>query len=156
MFRLKQIDSETWAFYHNNVELFKSNYEVCKRVLDDWQRASEPDIFQDYEIALNQTQGVYPPIKKCFDCNGTPIYCVPETGYWYTTSLDVSDAEFDIRTVCSYLVAGREFPDPKIRERVLSMTHEQIFLEAYEHNLIRFVGAYVVPVKITINYGEIK
>lgn len=140
MFSMRQIDKYIWALMHNNKEMFRSSKIEVERALEGYKKASEPVLV----------------FQKWFHCDGIILYRVPGTGYWYTTDLDVADAQFDIRTVCSYLVAGCEFPEPRIRERVLSMTHAEIFREAFKRNLIRFVGAYVVPIRITINYGGMK
>ena len=135
MFSMRQIDKYIWALMHNNVEMFRSSKIEVERALEGYTKASQPVLAQ-----------------KWFHCDGIILYRVPGTGYWYTTDLELADAQFDIRTICSYLVAG----SLKIRERVLSMTHAEIFREAFKRNLIRFVGAYVVPIRITINYGGMK
>ncbi len=133
MYFKRQIDENIWELVHNNVPMFRSEREHIEKALSQYKGMSQPKI------------NLY---SKRILCDFKLLELVPGTIYWYTADLKDADAQFDIRTVCSYLVAGY----PSIRKRVLSMTHAEIFEEAFKQNLIKFVGAYVVP----INIGEMK
>jgi len=90
-----------------------------------------------------------------FVCDEHFVYRYDDSMYWYISDVDIPESRFDIRTIASYIVSVYEWMEPDIKERVCGMSHAEIFAYAYDRKIIRFVGAYVVPIKITINICNI-
>ena len=131
MFSVKKVDQFVYALVYEDRELLRSSKIECERRLLEYQKSLEP--------------------KEFFVCGGVNVYSVPDTEYWYSLNLSVGDAQFDIRTIASILVAGAEFLNEDILERVRGMSAKEVFTMAYNNGFVRFLGDYVVPIRCTIN-----
>lgn len=113
-------------------------------------------LFKSSELECYRAQRNYESREReeSFTWEGVSVYRVKDTEFWYTLNRDISGAQFDIRTIASILISGSEFFNSKIVDQVVMMSASEIFIQAYNSNLIRVVGHYVVPIGCTIDIGN--